>query len=277
MKRAFLVPAAGILVIGGLLSGVLAPSLAVQTPATLTVFAAASLTDVLGTLGRAFESSHPGTKVQFNFAGSQQLALQLQQGAKADVFASADERWMQAVRDSGLIAGEPVVFARNRLVVVLPKTNPAGIARLQDLARAGLKLVIGAEAVPIGKYTRQMLERLSAVPGFGKDYGARVLANVASYEENVKGVVAKVQLGEADAGVVYRSDATGPSAAQLATMDIPDAGNVIATYPMAVAAASANPTLAAAFVDLVESVEGQAVLQRAGFMAVGSPAGVIAP
>jgi molybdate transport system substrate-binding protein len=277
MKRSSSLRRAGFFAMGGLLSGVPAPNLAVQAPATLTVFAAASLTDAMVTLGRAFESSHPGTKVQFNFAGSQQLALQLQQGAKADVFASADERWMQAVRDSGLIAGEPVVFARNRLVVVLPKTNPAGIQQLQNLARAGLKIVIGAEAVPVGKYTRQMLEQLSAQPGFGRDFGARVLANVASYEENVKGVVAKVQLGEADAGVVYRSDATGPSAVQLATVDIPDAANVIATYPIAVTTVSANPTLAAAFVGLVESAEGQAALQRAGFMAVGSPAGAPAP
>lgn len=277
MKRSSFLHRAGLVAAGLAVGGVLAPSLPAQSPATLTVFAAASLTDAMAALGHTFESSHPGTKVQFSFAGSQQLALQLQQGAKADVFASADERWMQAVRDSGLIAGEPAVFARNRLVVVLPKTNPAGIRRLQDLARAGLKIVIGAEAVPVGKYTRQMLEQLSAQPGFGKDFGARVLANVASYEENVKGVVAKVQLGEADAGLVYRSDATGPSAVQLSTLDIPEAANVIAIYPIAVTAVSANPTLAAGFIDLVESAEGQAALQQAGFMAVGSPAGATAP
>lgn len=252
-------------------------NLTAHAPTTLTVLAAASLTDAMATLGRTFESGHPGTKVQFNFAGSQQLALQLQQGAKADVFASADERWMQAVRDSGLTTGEPVVFARNRLVVVLPKANPAGISRLKDLARAGLKIVIGAEAVPVGKYTREMLQKLSATPGFGKDFGARVLANVASYEENVKGVVAKVQLGEADAGVVYRSDATGASAVRLTTVDIPDVANVIASYPIVVTKASANPDLATAFVELAESAEGQATLQRAGFMPMGSPAGATAP
>src|SRR5262245_54815307 len=111
-----------------------APSLSAQQATTLTVFAAASLTDAFTRLGKSFEADHPGSTVRFNFAGSQQLVLQIQQGAKADVFASADERWMQTARDSGLVEGEPVLFARNELVVVVPVANPAGIKRLQDLA-----------------------------------------------------------------------------------------------------------------------------------------------
>ena len=248
-----------------------------QAPATLTVFAAASVTAPFTTLGETFEKSHEGTKVRFSFAGSQQLVLQLEQGAKADVFASADERWMGVARDSGLVTQEPAVFALNRLVVVVPRSNPAGIHRLQDLARSGVKVVIAAEAVPVGNYTRQMLAKLSAKEGFGKGFKDQVLSNVASYEDNVKGIVAKVQLGEADAGVVYRSDATGPAAAQVTTLDIPDDANVLAVYPIAVLAASPSPELAEAFVALVRSSEGQAVLKGAGFLPAPASQDAAAP
>jgi molybdate transport system substrate-binding protein len=240
----------------------------VQQPMTLTVFAAASLTEPFSRLGKSFEAQHPGTTVRFNFAGSQQLVLQIQQGAKADVFASADERWMQTAKDSGLVEGEPVLFARNALMVIVPRANPARIRRLQDLARSGVKVVIAAEAVPVGQYTRQMLDKLSAQPGFGSKYRQQVLANVASYEENVKGVVAKVQLGEADAGVVYRSDATGSVASQLTTLEIPEVANVIASYPIAVVRGAPSPELARTFLALVESAEGQEALRSAGFIPV---------
>ena len=241
---------------------------AAQRTTTLTVFAAASLTEPFTRLGKNFAAAHPGTTIRFNFTGSQQLVLQIQQGAKADVFASADERWMETANDSGLVEGEPVVFARNELVVIVPVANPSGIKRLQDLARAGVKLVIAADVVPVGRYTRQMLDKLSSQPGFGAKYGQQALANVASYEENVKGIVAKVQLGEADAGVVYRSDATGSVASQLTTLEIPEAANVIASYPIAVVRGAASPVLAKAFVELVESATGQESLKKAGFMAV---------
>lgn len=248
-----------------LLAGPVSTAIAQQST-TLTVFAAASLTEPFSRLGKSLEAKHPGTTVRFNFAGSQQLVLQIQQGAKADVFASADERWMRTARDSGLVEGEPVIFARNALVVIVPRANPARIRRLQDLARSGAKVVIAAEAVPVGQYTRQMLDRLSAQPGFGTKYRQQVLANVASYEENVKGVVAKVQLGEADAGVVYRSDATGSVASQLSTLEIPEAANVLASYPIAVVRGAPSPEAARAFLALVESAEGQEVLRSAGFI-----------
>jgi len=248
--------------------GVSSSRSAAQGPSTLTVFAAASLTEPFSRLGRSFEAAHPGTTVRFNFTGSQQLVLQIQEGAEADVFASADERWMQTAKDSGLVEGEPVLFARNELVVIVPVANPAGIKRLQDLSHSGVKLVIAAEAVPVGHYTREMLAKLSSQPGFGSKYGQQVLANVASYEENVKGVVAKVQLGEADAGVVYRSDATGSVASQLTTLEIPEASNVIASYPIAVVRGADSPELAKAFVDLVESATGQESLKKAGFIPV---------
>jgi molybdate transport system substrate-binding protein len=229
----------------------------------VTVFAAASLTEAFEELGAVFRRSHPGTTVRFNFAGSQQLAAQLEHGASADVFASADQRWMAQVQRLGL-AGEPVIFAHNRLVVVLPAENPARIERLQDLARPGLQLVLAADAVPAGRYSREVLRKLSEDPGFGPDYERRVLANVVSEEENVKGVVAKVQLDEADAGVAYRSDVTPGLAAKLRVLDIPAAANIVASYPIVVLSASGAPGAARAFVELVRGVEGRATLARHG-------------
>jgi molybdate transport system substrate-binding protein len=235
-----------------------------RAPSVLTVFAAASLTDAFAELGALFQREHPGITVRFNFAGSQQLAAQLEHGASADVFASADQRWMAQVQHLGLAAGQPVVFAHNRLVVVLPAENPARIERLEDLAQPGLKLVLAAEAVPAGRYSREVLRNLSRRPGFGSDFARRVLANVVSEEENVKGVVAKVQLGEADAGVAYRSDVTPRIAAKFRVLDIPAAANIVASYPIVALAASGAPGAARAFVELVRGAEGRATLARHG-------------
>ena len=232
--------------------------------AVLTIFAAASLTDTFEELGALYQRGHPGTTVRFNFAGSQQLAAQLEHGASADVFASADQRWMIQVRRLGLAAGEPVVFAHNRLAVVLPAANPARIERLEDLARPGLKLVLAADAVPAGRYSREVLRNLSRHPGFGPDYERRVLANVVSEEETVKGVLAKVQLGEADAGVVYRSDLTPSIAARFRDLDLPAAANVVASYPIVILAASEAPGAARAFVELVLGAQGRATIAKHG-------------
>jgi molybdate transport system substrate-binding protein len=237
-----------------------------QEPARLTVFAAASLKDAFTDLAQVLARRQPAISVRFNFAGSQQLALQLQQGARADVFASADQRWMEAVRDSGLVAGTPRVFARNRLVVVTPAANPGRVDRLEDLARRGLKLVLAAEAVPVGKYSREALSRLAGAPGFGADYPARVLRNVVSQEENVKAVVAKVQLGEADAGIVYVSDVARPSRRAVRVLEIPDQYNVVATYRIAVLRTAGQKVGAGAFVALLVAPEGQALLARHGFL-----------
>ena len=231
----------------------------------LRVFAAASLAEAFGELSRAFQRAHPDVVVRINLAGSQQLVAQIGQGATADVMALADERWMEDLSQHGMLSGDPVPFARNRLIVIVPRTNPARIKRLQDLARPGVKLVIGAPAVPVGAYAREMLSRLSRQPGFASDFARRVLSNVVSEEESVRGVVGKVQLGEADAGIAYRSDVSHSVARYLRVLQVPDSANVTARYPIAVLAGAPQAALAREFVAQVLSPEGQRTLARHGF------------
>jgi molybdate transport system substrate-binding protein len=246
-----------------------APTVAAASPqpaGELVVFAAASLSDAFAEIGREFQAAHPGVMVTFNFAASQQLAQMLDEGASADVFASANPQQMLVAVETGrVVAGSERVFVRNRLIVVLPADNPGGIVRLEDLARAGLRVVLVAAEAPAGQYTLEFLAQASADPAFGASFREEVLANVVSYEENVRAVLTKVLLGEADAGIVYTSDAAGEDAAQLGRLDIPDGLNVIAEYPIAPVADSTNPGLAAAFVDFVLSPQGQAILTDHGF------------
>lgn len=238
---------------------------------TLTVFAAASLTEAFTELGDSLHARNPGVSVHFNFAGSQLLALQLTEGADADVFAAADARWMRAVADSGLVQ-DPRPFAHNRLVVILPATNPARIATLPDLARPGVKIVLAGDAVPAGRYAREVVAKLGGLAGFPPAYGPHVLGNVVSEEENVRAVVAKVRLGEADAGIVYTSDVAAAATPKLRTLEIPESANVLATYPIAVLRRSRNPAVARDFVTLVLSPAGQHVLARHGLVPIaGQP------
>jgi len=250
------------------------PSLVGAAPgsdqSTLTVFAAASLAEAFTDLGHELERQRPGLEVRFNFAGSQQLATQIEQGARPDVFASADERWMRYVADRRLLSGEPAIFARNRVAVIVPATNPARIRRLRDLARGGVKLVLAADAVPVGRYSRVVLQNLSRDRVYGGDFARRVLGNVVSEEENVRSVVGKVQLGEADAGMVYRSDVTPAVARRIRILEIPVAANVLASYPIAPLRESPMPAAAAAFVDLVLSPAGQQTLARRGLTPVSA-------
>lgn len=246
-----------------------APAIAAESETTLTVFAAASLAEAFTELGHELERQRPGLTVRFNFAGSQQLAAQIEQGARPDVFASADERWMTYVRDRQLVAGEPAVFARNTLVVIVPRSNPARIGRLRDLARGGVKLIVAADAVPVGRYSRTVLQNLARDPAYGRDYPRRVIANVVSEEENVRAVVGKVSLGEGDAGMVYRSDVAPAVARRVKVLEIPASANIVASYPMALLAGAPAPSAAQAFIDFVLSSAGQRTLARRGLIPVG--------
>ncbi len=238
---------------------------ATPEPRTLTVFAAASLTNAFGEIGKAFETVNPGVTVTFNFAGSQALRTQVEQGAQADVFASANTKEMDTLVTGNFVAAESAqVFLTNQLVVILPASNPAGLTALADLTKSGLKLVLAAKEVPVGNYALQVLDKLDVALGAG--YKDKVLANVVSYENDVKQVVAKVQLGEADAGIVYLSDTV--AAPELQKIEIPAENNVVAKYPLATLAESKNPELARAFIAYVLSTDGQATLKKWGFLPV---------
>jgi molybdate transport system substrate-binding protein len=235
-------------------------------PQTITVFAAASLTEAFTTIAEAFNTQNPGVEIQFNFAGSQQLAQQLAQGAPADVFASANSAQMDAAVSAGRVAeASAQTFIRNRLVVIYPEENPAGLARLQDLTKPSLKLVLAAKEVPVGGYSLQFLEKASQPAGFGSDFMEKVLSNVVSYEENVRAVYSKVALGEADAGIVYATDIPKDDPADVGKLDIPAELNVVVSYPIAPVQDSANPELAASFVEFVLSPAGQTILADYGF------------
>ena len=238
----------------------------------VVVYTAASLTQAFTDLGNDFTRRHPGTKVLFNFAGSQQLAQQLALGAQADVFASADAKQMQAAQKAGRIAaGAEHLFAHNRLIAIVSLRPSVPVSTLADLARPGLKIVIAAQAVPVGSYTRIFLDKAAQDPSYGPAYREGVLKNTVSLEENVRAVLTKVVLGDADAGIVYSSDLTAGSASKVRSIAIPDALNTIADYPIAPVSNSRNPAAAKAFIDLVLSPEGQRVLASYGFVPVTAP------
>lgn len=230
----------------------------------LTVFAAASLTDAFTQIGDSLKSANPDLEIEFNFAGSQALVTQLGQGAHAEVFASADTKQMGAAQDEKVIANDPIIFTHNRLTIIVPADNPGGIQTPADLAKSGLKIVFANEEVPVGRYTGQVLDLMSADPAFGADFRSKVEANIVSLEDNVKQVVTKVQLGEADAGIVYTSDVTPAVRGDVATVDIPDTLNVIAEYPIALVV-DGNAALGQAFIDAVLSEAGQQTLAANGF------------
>ncbi len=223
----------------------------------LTVLAAASLTEPFTKIGDNLEAADDGVTVRFSFGPSDGLAQQIQQGGGVDVFASASPAWMNAVEEDPGVR-DRTDFARNRLVVITPADNPARIGSIDDLANDGVKLVLAAEGVPAGDYARQILDnaRISAA----------ALTNVVSNEEDVKGVVQKVALGEADAGIVYVTDVTADVEDRIERIDIPDDVNVIATYPIAVVSSSAHTSVAADFVSYVTGPRGQATLRSFGFM-----------
>lgn len=228
----------------------------------LRVFAASSLTDAFVEIGRIFEARHPAVTVEFNFAGSQVLRTQIEQGARADVFASADRVHAAALEDGGLIEA-PLIFARNLLVVVAP-ARETRVQYLADLAKPGVKIVLASPSVPAGRYTQELLAKMAASGAFGSAYRASVEANVASQETNVRAVLAKVSLGEADAGFVYRTDAAA-GGAKIRTISIPESLNVIAEYPIGIVHGAPAAGLARQFVETVGGPAGQEILRRHGF------------
>lgn len=239
-----------------------------QQSKELTVYAAASLSAAFEEIGQGYEAAHPGVTVKFNFDGSANLKTQILNGADPDVFASADQKNMEKVASAGLLDNATrEVFAYNRVVVIVPADNPGGIETLSDLTKSGLKIVIGDSSVPIGNYTRTVLDKMSADTVYGAGYRDQVMANVVSQESNVNNIVAKVALGEADAGFVYSTDAAS-AGDDVISIDVPDQYNVIAVYPIGVLADADLPAEAQAFVDYVLSAEGQAIMARYGFVTV---------
>ncbi|MGH2727527.1 MAG: molybdate ABC transporter substrate-binding protein [Actinomycetota bacterium] len=227
-----------------------------QSHEVLLVFAAASLTESFTDIGRAFERRQENVVVQFSWGPSDGLANGIQGGGPADVFASASPTWMDAVAATPGVL-ERDVFARNRLTIIVPKDNPAGIASIADLAKPGVKLVLAAPDVPAGNYARDALKKA------GLEAAER---NVVSNEEDVKGVVQKVLLGEADAGIVYATDVTEAVVFKISAVGIPEPVNVIASYPIAVVRGTKHERSAREFVAFVLG-DGQDILRAAGFLA----------
>lgn len=229
---------------------------------TLTVLAASSLTDAFGELERAFEEQNPDTDVVTSFASSSELLAQIEQGASADVFASADEEKMDTAVEENLVS-EPRTFVRNRPAVIVPRDNPAGIRELRELANPGTSLVLAQDGVPIAEYAKEVLA--SADAEYGENFEQRVLDNIVSQEANVKASVNRVALGEADATFVYVTDVTPDIQDQVQVIEIPENLNVIATYPIATVGESKNADLSQEWIDLLLSDEGQKVLEKYGF------------
>jgi molybdate transport system substrate-binding protein len=217
--------------------------------ANLTVLAASSLTDVFKTAAKTFEKKNPGTRLNFSFAGSQELAAQVEQGAPADALVTADTKTMDGLKSD---TGTPTVIAKNRLVIATRADNPEKVGDLKDLADTELKVVLAAPEVPVGRYSRQVLDR------------QKIRVKPVSEEPNVRAVLSKVELGEADAGIVYKTDAaTVPG--KVEAVEIPDDDNAVASYPAATLKSSKNSKAAAAFVKWLSTPEAQKLLRDVGF------------
>jgi molybdate transport system substrate-binding protein len=220
---------------------------------TLTVLAAASLTEAFGALERTFEAAHPGVDVQVSFDGSSALARQITNGVSADVFASADDKNMAKVTDAGLTAGDPAVFATNQLMIAVPRDNPARITSFADLAEDGVVVVVCAPQVPCGAATEKV------------ERAAGVALKPASEEQNVKAVLTKVQAGVADAGLVYVTDVRS-AGDEVRGIAFPESAKAINTYPIAVLKDAPQADLAKEFTAMVRGAEGKAELEKAGFV-----------
>ncbi|GAA0690130.1 molybdate ABC transporter substrate-binding protein [Kitasatospora atroaurantiaca] len=221
---------------------------------TVTVFAAASLKESFTALGKKFEAAHPGVTVKFNFGGSSALAQSIVSGAPADVFAAASTKTMKTVTDAKAAGADPKVFVRNTLEIAVPKGNPKHIAALKDLAGSGLKVALCAKEVPCGAAAVEALK------------AGGVNLTPVTLEQDVKGALTKVELGEVDASLVYRTDVKA-DAAKIDGVDFPEAAKAVNDYPIAALTKAPNATAAAAFVEYIQSAEAQQVLTAAGFQA----------
>lgn len=229
----------------------------------LTIFAASSLTDAFGELANTFEEQSEGVEVKQSFGASSDLLAQIQQGAPADVFASAAEEEMDTAVDDGLVTGTPQVFVKNREVIMVPKDNPANISSLEDMAKPDIKLVLAAKDVPAADYAVEILGK--ANKEYGPDFEDDVLSNVVSREADVRASVNRVVLGDADATFGYASDYTPDIRDKVKVIKIPPDLNIIATYPVAALKDAKDPELAKKWVDLVTGEEGQKVLEKWNF------------
>ena len=232
-------------------------------PVELTIYAAASLRDVLVQIVSMYEEAG-GASLTVSTGSSAALETQIEQGAPADVFLSADTANPQKLVDAGLVEGRLVTFASNVLVVIVPSENPAAIQSPADLATPGIKIIAAGDDVPITKYASQLLENLAREPGYPADFAAAYAANVVSKEEDVRSVVSKIEIGEGDAGIVYATDAS--SSTDVATITIPEPANVVAHYAGVVIKASSRAVAAAEFLEWLAGPDGQAILKDYGFL-----------
>ena len=258
-----------VLVAGCTSSPTVSPTPTAMPKTDLTVFAAASLGGAFNETKAAYEAQHNDVNVVFNFDGTQNLRAQVEQGARADVFAAASTSHMNALKNESYMNNSTIGnFANNKLAVIVPKDNKANITSLADLAKPGVKIVIGTKDVPVGGYATQIMEKMGNNSTYGKDYQTAVMNNIASRETTVNYVVSKVALGEADAGFVYVSDVPAEYKDKVTAIPIPDSLNVIAVYPIGVLKDAKSPAAAQGFVDFVRSADGKAILAKYGFTPV---------
>jgi molybdate transport system substrate-binding protein len=234
----------------------------------LTVFGAASLKGVLEEAKAAYEAANPGRTVTVSTDSSTALATQIQQGAPADVFLSADTKNPQALADAGLTTAAPIPFAGNKLTIIVPGTGTPVVTTPFDLGKDGVKVIAAGDDVPITKYATQLVDNLAKQSGAPMDFAASYAKNIASKEDNVKAVVAKIELGEGDGGIVYVTDAQASD--KVKTVDVPEDANVPATYAGVVIKASPHVDAATAFQTWFDGPDGQAILARAGFLPASS-------
>lgn len=232
----------------------------------LVVFAAASITGALTDIAQEYEAAHPDTKIVLNFDNSQALCTQIDHGARADLFLSASPTQMTALQGKGAIDNDTVrIVAKNQLALIVPDANAAGIYGVSDLARPGIRLVLGTGTAPFGDYTRQVIAKMADDEAYGPEFRDAVMANVISEEPTVPSLVAKLRLGEADAGIAYVSDVSAGDRDALTTIPLPEQYAVIATYPLGILTGSRSREQALAFAEYIVSPEGTAVLARYGF------------